>query len=273
MEFCHDRLFQMLCTGEGQSSREICSSMYFLDVNIDVLDTEGLYRRIQDMVYCENRSHKVMYVNPHCMVISRRDPEYRRILNSADLVYVDGIGIVWAAKLFGNHLPGRVTATDFMTEFCKGFARDGIDVYLLGARPGVAEKAAGKLKQAAPGLKVVGTHHGYFRQNENGELVSNIIKARPDVLLVGFGVPYQEKWIEENYRRLSVPVVWAVGGLFDFVSGRIKRGPKLLVDNGFEWLCRLFAEPTRLWRRYLIGNIQFAWYVLQGRIGVNGRSK
>lgn len=249
--------------------------IHFLGVNIDILDTTELYKRILDMVnLCKtykHKTHKVMYVNAHCAVVSKKDTEYCKILNSADLLYADGMSIVWAVRLFGNHLPERVTATSFVTEFCKGFARDGVSIYLLGARPGVAEKAAEKLKQSAQELKVVGTHHGYFSQNENQELIDNIIRAKPDILFVGFGVPYQEKWIEKNFECLGVPVIWAIGGLFDFVSGRIKRGPKLLVDNGFEWICRLFAEPTRLWKRYLIGNIQFMWYVLKARFAINSR--
>jgi len=232
-----------------------------MGVNVDALDTNGLYRRIIDFVQ-DNRPHKVMYVNAHSMLIAQKDDEYRNILNSADLVYADGMSIVWGARVFGNYLPGRSTGADFIPGFCQVFAEKGFKIYLLGARPGVAEVTGQKLRQANPKLKIVGTHHGYFQHNETEKIIDEINRTSPHILLIGFGAPYQEKWIDRNFSLLNVPVVWGVGGLFDFLSGSLKRGPQLLLDNGFEWLCRLCIEPRRLWKRYLIGNLLFMWYVL-----------
>jgi N-acetylglucosaminyldiphosphoundecaprenol N-acetyl-beta-D-mannosaminyltransferase len=234
----------------------------FLGVKIDPVDTPELLDRVVAFA-CEKQTHKVMYANADCILIAQNDPEYRKILNNAHLVYADGIGIILGAKIFGHHIQNRSTGADFMPRFCQKFADKGLKIFLLGARPGVAELAAQKLMLGCPQLQIAGTHHGYFRPFAEGRIVNSINRAKPHILLIGLGAPYQEKWIEKNYSFIEVPVIWGVGGLFDFLSGKTKRGPQLLLDNGFEWLCRLCVEPRRLWKRYLIGNSMFAWKVLK----------
>lgn len=233
----------------------------FMGINIDVVNTQGLYDKIIEFVH-EGGRHQVMYVNAHCMVISQRDKEYRHILNRAHLVYADGMSLVWGARLSGHHLPGRSTAADFMPGFFSRFSERGLRIYLLGGRPGVARETAESVRGDNPEAGIVGTHHGYFRSEENREIIGKINETRPDIVMVGMGVPYQEKWIEEHLDRIEAPVVWGVGALFDFLSGRLARGPQFLLDNGFEWLCRLLVEPRRLWRRYFVGNALFTWYVI-----------
>ncbi|MBC2694342.1 MAG: WecB/TagA/CpsF family glycosyltransferase [Desulfobacteraceae bacterium] len=246
----------------GNSSRH---TINFIGVHVDVLNMQGLYKKVIEFAQ-DNKPRKVMYVNAHCMVISRNDEEYRNILNAADLVYADGMSLVWGAKLSGHYLPGRSTAADFMPMFCKLFAREGLRLYLLGAELGVAETAGSKLKQKSPALEIVGTHHGYFNQEEDERIIAEINKSRPHILLVGMGVPYQEKWIHAHYGSIDVPVIWGVGALFDFLSGKLARGPQLLLNHGFEWLCRLFVEPRRLGKRYLVGNLLFMAYVFQWKL-------
>ncbi len=242
----------------------------FLGVRVDVLDTGGLRDRILAMARGTG-PHRVMYVNADCMLIARENSRYRQALNRADLVYADGIGVVWGARLLGHGLPGRNTGADFMPRFCRDFARHGIRLFLLGAREGVAAEAGRRLCAQAPGLQVVGTHHGYFRPGESERIIGEINRARPHILLVGMGAPCQELWIDTNRDRLEVPLLWGVGGLFDFLSGRTRRGPQWLLDHGFEWLCRLLVEPGRLWRRYLIGNVKFVLYVLGQRCAARDR--
>ncbi|HEB50141.1 MAG TPA: glycosyltransferase [Desulfobulbus sp.] len=236
----------------------------FLGIRVDVLDTGGLCDRVLALARQEG-PHRVMYVNADCMLIARHNRAYRQALNRADLVYADGIGVVWGARLWGHDLPGRSTGADFMPAFCRVFAGHGIRLFLLGAREGVADAAARRLVAQAPGLQVVGTHHGYFRPDESEKIVEQVNRLRPHILLVGMGAPCQELWIERYSESLRVPVLWGVGGLFDFLSGRTRRGPQWLLDHGFEWLCRLLVEPRRLWRRYLIGNMQFVYYILRQR--------
>lgn len=234
----------------------------FMGVKVDVVDTNGLCRRIIEFAR-DGKPHKVMYVNANCMLIVQKDGRYRKILNSADLVYADGMSIVWGARILGNYLPGRSTSADFIPGFCQIFAEEGFKLYFLGARPGVAEVAGQKLRQANPKLQIAGTRHGYFQHEESEKIIDQINRATPHILLIGLGAPYQEKWIDRNFNRINVPVIWGVGGLFDYLSGRLKRGPQFLLDSGFEWFCRLCVEPRRLWKRYLIGNLLFMWYVLR----------
>ena len=241
----------------------------FLGVNVDTVDTKELCERTTTFAMSD-KQHTVMYVNTDCRLLALKDKSYRKILNGADLVYADGIGVVWGARLWGHRLPGRSTGADFIPSFCELFARHGIKIYLLGGKEGGAKKAATRLIKKVPGLRIVGTQNGYFTPADNKQIIEDIRAASPHILLVGFGAPYQERWIEENAKNLQVPLVWGVGGLFDFLSGSTKRGPKLLLDNGFEWLCRLVVEPGRLWRRYLIGNTKFALYLIWHRFSHRG---
>ncbi len=237
------------------------SVISFLGISIDVLDTDGLLERIITFAY-EDTTRLVMYVNTDCMLISLDNDSYKQVLNTADLVYADGVGVVLGAKIWGKTLPGRSTGADFMPGFCEIFSKYGLRLFFLGAQQEVVEEAASQLRGKVPDLKIVGTHHGYFKEEETSQIIRLINEAKPHVLIVGMGAPCQELWISKNRELLKVPVLWGVGGLFDFLSGRTKRGPQWLLDNGFEWLCRLFVEPKRLWKRYLIGNVKFIAYLL-----------
>ena len=241
------------------------NTINFLGVNVDVLDTDALCDRI--LLFAKEKiKSKIMYVNADCMLIALKDNLYRKILNQAELVYADGIGIVLGARILGRHLPGRSTAADFMPSFCQKFTENKLSIYLFGAHPHVAEEVKTNLKKKIPGINIVGTRHGYFKPDDNGAIINDINKAKPDILIVGLGAPKQEKWIHENTPFLNVSVVWGVGGLFDFLSERTPRGPRFLVDNGFEWLCRFMAEPRRLGKRYLVGNVLFLFQVIRFKI-------
>ncbi len=247
-----------------RNEEEQRQTVTLLGVNIDVVDTAGLCQRLVAFSALES-TQTVMYVNADCMLISQKNEKYRQTLNGANLVYADGVGVVHGVKLWGHSLPGRSTAADFMPDFCRTFAGKGLKLFFLGAADGVAREAADRLQEDIPDLRIVGTHHGYFTPEENESVIAEINAAKPDIVVVGFGAPHQEFWIEKNAQQLDTSVVWGVGGLFDFLSGRTKRGPQWLLDHGFEWLCRLFTEPKRLWRRYLVGNTKFVLILLQHR--------
>lgn len=237
----------------------------FLGITVDVVDTEGLFNRIVDFVEART-PRKVTYLNAHCTVMAMNDPVYKGNLNNHDLVYADGQGVVWASKLIGPGLPCRSTGADFLPRFCERFAEKKIRLFFLGAEPGVADSAAKRLEEKIPALSVVGTHHGYLDGIDDARLVAEINEAKPDILIVGMGVPLQENWVEKNFSSLDIPVVWSVGALFNFISGDLARGPRFLVDHGFEWLCRLFIEPRRLWRRFIFGNMKFIYYVVSHKL-------
>lgn len=203
----------------------------------------------------------VLNVNAHSLNLARREKGLAQVLESADVVFADGAGVVLAARMAGGHLPERITYADWAWDLSRLAESEGLSVYLLGGRPGVPERAAGKLTQAYPGLKIAGTHHGYFDRTtsggENRRVVEGINASEPDLLLVGMGMPVQEQWLLDNRDYLSARVALNCGAAFDYVSGELRRGPKLLTENGFEWLARLTVEPERLWKRYLIGNPVF----------------
>ena len=250
--------------GADRIQGEPRATVELLGVEIDVLDTGGLLERAAWFATGSD-TRLAMYVNADCMLLARDDKSYRQALCSADLVYADGVGVVYGARLFGHHLPGRSTGADFMPDFCRICARRGLRLYFLGAEPGVAQLAAEKLGRDIPGLRIVGSHHGYFTRTEEPEIVRMINAADPDILIVGMGAPRQELWMCRWKAQLACSLVWGVGGLFDFLSGRTRRGPQWLLDHGFEWLCRLFVEPGRLWRRYLLGNTRFVFLLFRER--------
>jgi N-acetylglucosaminyldiphosphoundecaprenol N-acetyl-beta-D-mannosaminyltransferase len=233
-------------------------SIRLLGARIDRVDLRGLLEQVLAAIRGSQRV-SIMYVNVHCMNVRRRDADYSAILEKADLVYCDGTGVQLAARLRRLAVPNRMTGADWIHDLCRLAVREYLSLYVVAGPPGLAEQASLTLRTRYPGLRVTGTAAGY---GADAETVRAVNAAHPDILLVGMGTPTQEKWIAANRSRLDVPVVWAVGALFEFVAGRIPRGPHLLTDHGLEWLCRLVVEPRKLWRRYLVGNPWFFWRVI-----------
>lgn len=200
---------------------------------------------------------RISFVNSDCLNLACRDREYREATNESELVLPDGIGLRLGCRLLGTQLAGNVNGTDLFPRLCERAANLGLSLYLLGAREGVAAEAAERLKAAYPGLRIAGSHHGYFLPEEDGAVVERINRAQPDLVFVAMGAPRQEVWLRRNTPGLTAPVGLGVGGLFDFYSGRVRRAPVWCQEIGMEWLWRLLQEPGRLWRRYLVGNPLF----------------
>lgn len=230
-----------------------------LGVRIDALTTAQMLELI-DRLAQDGHSHQVAYVNAESVNRAFFDRRYRNILQGADVVYADGVGVVWASKLFGNPLPERVNLGDCLPQLCTRCARQGYRLFFLGGAPDVAQRAAERLIRQIPGLQIVGTHHGHFSAGESPAIIEQINQAKPHILLVGMGVPKQEKWIWQHRDELDASVLWGVGALFDYYAGKTPRAPVWLRRIGFEWFFRLLVEPKRLWRRYLLGN---AFFVLR----------
>lgn len=238
-----------------------------LGVHVNRLDLTGLLAVAVRLASMDGR-HTIMYANVHVLNIAYSDPDLQRIMNAADVIYCDGAGVVLGAWLLGHRLPERMTGADWVYPFCQMCESRDISLYFLGSVSGVAERAAKELINLYPGLNVAGTHHGHFHDTPGATtaVIAVVNAARPDILLVGMGTPLQEKWIAAHRAELDVPVVWAVGALFDFVAGVQPRGPRWMLDHGLEWLYRLLSDPRRLWRRYVIGNPLFILRVLRQRI-------
>lgn len=244
-----------------------------LGVHIDPLSVAELHARILAIVREEGHA-LVLHANVHGLNLCYRDPELRSFFNAVPVVFCDGAGVRLGARILGRSLPARITYADWAWQLMDFAEREELSLFFLGARPGVAQKAAARLKERYPDLKIAGVHHGYFDsapgKPENEAVLQEINAARPDLLLVGFGMPLQERWLMRNWDRIDARVALTGGAVFDYVSGELKRGPRILTDNGFEWLARLLIEPQRLWRRYVIGNPLFLLRVLKQRLTGNG---
>lgn len=202
----------------------------------------------------------VSFINADCLNISCRDNEYRQILNSQKIVLPDGAGMSIACRMIGERLAANLNGTDLLPRMCEIAAENKYTLFLLGAAPGVAARMKINLEQAYPGLQVVGEQHGYFDQEtDSAQAIEKINRLRPNILLVAFGAPRQEKWIHKHREELDCNVMMGVGGLFDFYSGDKKRAPIWMRKSGIEWLYRLYLEPGRLWRRYIVGNPLFVY--------------
>ncbi len=229
------------------------------DIPIDLGRPPELMRRITGWVGGDGPPRRVMYVNAHVLNQSREIPSLRGALERADLVYCDGYGVRLAAKALDAEIPHRMTGADWIWHLAALCEAAGQSVYLLGSEPGVAAETGRRLGRWYPRLQVAGTHHGFFDigSPHDDRVVEDINERRPDIVLVGMGTPKQELWVEHNAQRLQTDVLWTVGALFDYVSGRVPRAPGWLADNGLEWIFRLAIEPQRMWRRYLLGNPVF----------------
>jgi N-acetylglucosaminyldiphosphoundecaprenol N-acetyl-beta-D-mannosaminyltransferase len=199
--------------------------------------------------------HQAVTVNLRFLSIARREPRFAQVVNESALAVVDGTPLVWLTRLAGSPVPERVTGTDLLLDCAGMAAREGRSIYLLGARPGVAEEAARRLQQQFPGLRIAGVQHGYFSPDEQPHVVEAIRRAKPDVLFVAMGCPKQDYWIHDNLQALGVPVSIGIGGTLEVVTGKVRRAPAWMQRSGLEWLYRMLQEPRRLWRRYLLEDL------------------
>ena len=194
----------------------------------------------------EDRPHLAATPKPEIVQRAGRDPEYAEVLRQADLVIPDGIGVVYAARILGRPLKGRVPGIDLASALMERMARTGKRLFLLGAKPGGAEQAAVKLQAEHPGLVVCGAHDGYFQ--EDGPVVEAIRTARADVVFVCLGFPRQEKWAAAHGQAAGARLYIGLGGALDVFAGKVERAPEQFQRLGLEWLYRLMKEPSRIGR-------------------------
>ena len=218
-----------------------------LGSRIDAVSFQDALDHIQSLLLL-NKPHHIITGNTLMLVAAEKDSVLRNILEHAELVTPESWGIFWASKVLGEPLSEFTPGIDLMLAVCRVCAEENHSIFLLGAAPGVAERAVAALRIRFPKLNVVGTHHGYFQRSDDPSVVNIVRRARPSVLFVGMGMPAQEKWIAKNLEALDVPVVMGVGGSFDVLSGKLRRAPSAMRKLGVEWLYRLGQEPWR-WRR------------------------
>jgi N-acetylglucosaminyldiphosphoundecaprenol N-acetyl-beta-D-mannosaminyltransferase len=233
-----------------------------LAVSFDALDNAAALEAMLALLQTE-RGGLVVTPNPEALMLARRDPEFLRALQGAELVFADGIGVLIAARIRRIPVPCRLPGCDMALALVEAAAREGYSVYLLGAAPGVASRAKERLEEAYPGLRVLGAADGFF--NEAGEqyILEKIRELAPDILLVGMGMPRQELWAYRRLGELPCKLTMCVGGSLDVFAGNLKRAPKVMQRLGLEWLYRTVKQPSRI--RRLAALPRFLFLILFGR--------
>jgi N-acetylglucosaminyldiphosphoundecaprenol N-acetyl-beta-D-mannosaminyltransferase len=217
-----------------------------------------------DAVISSNSKCSVFAMNPEKVIFANRNKEIKDILSSAGLLIPDGIGVVLAAKLQGVKTKGRVPGCELAVELCKLAEMNNYGVFLLGAKEETNLAASEKLIEKYPGLIISGRRNGYFKNEDDDQIIETINKSGAHIVLVALGSPKQEKWVEKNQTVINANILQGVGGTFDVIAGNVKRAPTVWRATHLEWLYRLLSQPQRIFRQFALPT--FVWQVLTSRI-------
>lgn len=210
------------------------------------------------------RPHQHVVVNVDKLVKASRDEELRRIINACDLVNVDGMPVVWAARLLGKPLKERVAGIDLFEALMRRAAEQGWRVFLLGARRHVVDEVAATYVRRYPGLVLAGVRDGYWQgEQEEAEVVRMVADSRADLLFVAISSPKKERFLGKYQAEMKIPFAMGVGGSFDVATGRVKRAPGWMQRAGLEWFYRFLQEPRRMFQRYFIDDMAFLWLLIK----------
>jgi len=220
-----------------------------LGVTVHDVSMDGAVSMLERML-TDGLSHQVVTVNPEFIMAARHNTLFRDVLNNASLSVPDGIGVVLAARILGKNLRERVTGVDLVERLTAVAGRKQFRIYFLGARDGVAQRAADILQKRYPGFIIAGTYGGSPSPNEEETICKRIRATDPDILFVAYGAPVQDLWIARNMHKLGTHIAIGIGGTFDFITGDAIRAPRWVQTLGMEWLHRLARQPQR-WRRML----------------------
>ncbi len=208
----------------------------------------------------EDEFRLVCTPNPEIVMNAVENKSFMELLNRADMVVADGVGVVWASKYFGKQFEERVSGYDLVQSVFEKMKDTEYTAYFFGGAEGVAKKAKDEMEKKYPGLKIVGENNGYFDEEKEKLILKDIMEKKPDFLLVGLGSPKQEKWIYTHRKMLKGSVCIGIGGCFDVMAGNLKRAPKIFIKLKIEWLYRLISQPTRFKRMLKLP--EFVIYVL-----------
>lgn len=233
-----------------------------LRVNIDRLDMQGAVERVKNLLK-EDSPSLIVTPNSEMLAAAAEDAELARVLNSADLAVPDGAGVILASKIMGDKLPERVAGFDLITELFAQLEKEDCSFYFLGSKPGIVDKAAVELKKRHPNLNIAGYHHGYLDKDLQQKVIAEINEKEIDLLLVGMGVPLQERFLDKNLAGLNVKAAVTVGGSFDVIAGEVERAPIWMQKAGLEWFYRLVQEPSRFGRMLLLP--KFIYLVIKSK--------
>ena len=237
---------------------------------VDQVTQMGLVDEVLHHALFGQTTHQLVTANAQFYVLAQKSRRFRKCLRGSHYICADGMPIVWACStLYGRHV-SRIAGVSLIEKLCQLGAAHQLRLFLLGGRPGTADETAEILKQRYPGIQIAGVNcptYGFERNEESLQSVlDHIASAKPHVILVGLGAPKQEFFIHEHIRRIHVPLAIGIGGSFEILSGKLKRAPAWMQSCGLEWAYRFMQEPARLWKRYLIGNAEFIWYIAKARL-------
>lgn len=207
--------------------------------------------------------HQHVVVNVDKVVKASRDPELRRIINECALISVDGMPVVWASRLLGKPIKERVAGVDLFEALMRRSAEKGWRVYLLGAREEVVCNVKVIYEAKYPGLVVAGYRNGYWKPEDEIDVVAQITEARADLLFVAISSPKKEHFLGRYQAEMKVPFAMGVGGTFDVAVGKVKRAPIWMQNNGLEWFYRFLQEPRRMFKRYFVDDLVFSWLLIK----------
>ncbi len=234
--------------------------------NVSLRETMDIFNR-----WVEAGEKKRVCVTPvNCVVWAHRNEPLKALYNSADLTLCDGVPLIWASKLLGSPLKGRVTGLDLLPQYMEECSHRNYSMFLLGAKEGVAEQLKTAYEQRFPGIRITGVYSPPFAEQfseaENQKMIRLINEAKPDILWVSLTAPKQDFWIYDHLDQLEVKVAIGVGGAFEVAAGLIPRAPRFMQENGLEWLYRFYKEPRRLFNRYFVEAPSFIPLVVRQKI-------
>lgn len=235
-----------------------------LGIRVNPMPTSEVLPLVEHWIRMREKCRYIVASGMHGIMEARKDPEFKSILDSASLYLADGFSITWIARRRGFPLKRRVSGADFMWEVLKLSEERGYRSFFYGDTEETLEMLTAKLKVELPNLQIAGTYSPPFRAlspEEDEEEIRLINQSKPDVVWVGLGLPKQERWMFDHRDKLDAPVAVGVGAAFKFLSGRVKRAPTWVGENGFEWLWRLASEPRQIWRRVFLDGPRFTWHV------------
>lgn len=204
-------------------------------------------------------------INASKINLMRNDNKLREIVNNCPLINADGASVLWAAKKLGIPINERVTGIDLFLNLLKVANKEKYKIYLFGAKEEVVLKVKQLIESKYPDVKIAGYRNGYFKEDDESEIVKNMADSGADMMFVAFSSPKKEYWINKYIKEINIPFVMGVGGSFDVMAGKTDRAPIWMQKHGLEWFYRFIQEPRRMWKRYIVGNTKFVLYTYKTR--------
>ena len=245
-----------------EEKREIAPNRYpILNTYVNALTMDETVAYVKQVIARRTPPVQHVVINALKVNLMEKDPELREIVNSCPLINADGASILWAAKKLGVPVKQRVTGIDLFMRLVREAAENGYKIYLFGAKPEVVAKVRTIFTEQYPTLQIVGVRDGYFKPEDEAQIVADMAASGADMMFVAFSSPKKEYWVHKYLDQLNIPFVMGVGGSFDVVAGVTKRAPEIWQKLGLEWLYRFIQEPRRLFKRYIVGNMTFIRHV------------